>query len=199
MNLREWAEAQHIHPQTAYRWFREGRLPVPAQRVGGLIVVGDLTKCASVHVGKTVIYARVSSADQKSDLDRQVARVTTWATSNGYSIDSVVTEVGSALNGKRRRFLSLLRDSEVTTIVVEHRDRFARFGAEYVAAALDAEHRRMVVVDDAEVDDDLVRDMTELMTSLCARLYGRRSAAHRAARAIEAVTVDAGPGGGSDG
>jgi predicted site-specific integrase-resolvase len=199
MNLREWAEAQHIHPQTAYRWFREGRLPVPAQRVDGLIVVGDLTKCASVHVSKTVIYARVSSADQKSDLDRQVARVTTWATSNGYSIDSVVTEVGSALNGKRRRFLSLLRDSEVTTIVVEHRDRFARFGAEYVAAALDVEHRRMVIVDDPEVDDDLVRDMTELMTSLCARLYGRRSAAHRAARAIEAVTVDAGPGGGSDG
>jgi predicted site-specific integrase-resolvase len=87
----------------------------------------------------------------------------------------------------------------VTTIIVERRDRFARLGAEYVAAALDAEHRRMVIVDDPEVDDDLVRDMTELMTSLCARLYGRRSAAHRAAKAIEAVTVDAGPGGGSDG
>jgi predicted site-specific integrase-resolvase len=91
--------------------------------------------------------------------------------------------------------LGLLRDPTVTTIIVEHRDRFARFGAEYVAAALDAEHRRMVVVDDAEVDDDLVRDMTELMTSLCARLYGRRSAAHRAAKAIEAATS----GGDSDG
>ena len=199
MNLREWAEAQHIHPQTAYRWFREGRLPVPAQRVGGLIVVGDLTERAFAHRGKTAIYARVSSADQKSDLDRQVSRVTTWATSNGHSIDSVVGEVGSALNGKRRKFLSMLRDPDVTTIIVEHRDRFARLGAEYVAAALDAEHRRMVIVDDPEVDDDLVRDMTELMTSLCARLYGRRSAAHRAAKAIEAVTVDAGPGGGSDG
>jgi predicted site-specific integrase-resolvase len=148
MNLREWAEAQHIHPQTAYRWFREGRLPVPAQRVGGLIVVGDLTERAFAHRGKTAIYARVSSADQKSYLDRQVSRVTTWATSNGYSIDSVVTEVGSALNGKRRKFLSMLRDPDVTTIIVEHRDRFARFGAEYVAAALDAEHRRMVIVDD---------------------------------------------------
>ncbi|MHB1844449.1 MAG: IS607 family transposase [Deltaproteobacteria bacterium] len=199
MNLHEWAEAQHIHPQTAYRWFREGKLPVPAQRVGGLIVVGDLTKCVSAHTGKTAIYARVSSADQESDLDRQVARVAAWATSNGYSVDSVVTEVGSALNGKRRKFLALLRDSKVTTIIVEHRDRFARFGAEYVAAALDAEHRRMVIVDDAEVDDDLVRDMTELMTSLCARLYGRRSAAHRAARAIEAVTVEVGAGGGSNG
>ena len=64
-----------------------------------------------------------------------------------------------------------------------------RPAAEYVAAALDADHRRMVIVDDAGVDDDLVRDMTELMTSLCARLYGRRSAAHRAAKAIEAATV----------
>ena len=199
MNLREWAQTQHIHPQTAYRWFREGKLPVPAKGVGGLIVVGDLTKCASAKGGKTAIYARVSSVDQKSDLDRQVARVTAWATSNGYSVDQVVTEVGSALNGKRRKFLALLRDSDVTMIIVEHRDRFARFGAEYVAAALDAEHRRIVVVDDAEVDDDLVRDMTELMTSLCARLYGRRSAAYRAARAIEVATDAAGSGGGSNG
>jgi len=196
MNLTEWAEAQHIHPQTAYRWFRAGKLPVPAQRVGGLIMVGDLTDAQPTPNAKMAIYARVSSADQKSDLDRQVARVTAWATSNGYSIDLVMTEVGSALNGKRRKFLALLAGPAVDTMIVEHReDRFARFGAEYVAAAPDADHRRMVVVDDTEVDDDLVRDMTELMTSLCARLYGRRSAAHRATKAIEAATL----GGGHDG
>ena len=56
---------------------------MPAQRVGGLIMVGDLTKCVSVHIGDTAIYARVSSAEQKSDLARQVARVAAWATSNG--------------------------------------------------------------------------------------------------------------------
>ena len=148
---------------------------------------------ASAHVGKTAIYARVSSSDQKPDLDRQVARVTTWATSNGHSIDSVVTEVWSTLNGKRRKFLALLWDPEVTTIVVEDRDRFARFGAEYVAAALDANHRRMAVVADAEVDDDLVRDMTELMTSLCARLYGRRSAKNRAEKALLCAAHNVGP------
>jgi len=152
-------------------------------------MVGDLTDTRPHSNATTVIYARVSSADQKDDLDRQVARVPAWATSNGYSIDSVVTEVGSALNGRRRKFLCLMRDPQVTTIIVEHRDRFARFGSEYVAAALEAGHRRMVIVDDAEVDDDLVLDMTELMTSLCARLYGRRSAAHRAAKAIEAAAV----------
>ena len=185
MNVAEWAQTQHIHPQTAYRWHRQGRLPVPARRVGGLIMVGDLSGDAARPAGRTAVYARVSSADQKTDLDRQAARVTAWATANRYAVDQVVTEVGSALGGKRRKFLGLLGDPEVTTIIVEHRDRFARFGAEYVAAALAAEHRRMVVVDDAEVDDDLVRDMTEVMTSLCARLYGRRSAAHRAARAVE--------------
>ncbi len=195
MNLAEWAASQGVHPQTAYRWFRQGRLPVPAQRVGGLIMVGDLSGDDRSSTGRTAVYARVSSADQKADLDAQVTRVTAWATAKGYSVDQVVIEVGSALNGKRRKFLGLLRDPMVTTIIVEHRDRFARFGAEYVAGALDAGDRRMVVVDDGEVDDDLVRDMTELMTSLCARLYGRRSAAHRAARAVHVATT----GGGSDG
>ena len=100
----------------------------------------------------------------------------------------VVTEVGSAVDGERREFLALLRDESVATIVVEHRDRFARFGAEYVEAALSAQGRRLLVVDPAEVDDDLVRDVTEILTSLCARLYGRRAAKDRAARLTAAVT-----------
>jgi len=134
------------------------------------------------------VYARVSSADQQADLDRQIARVTAWATEQGYRIDQVVSEVGPALNGKRRKFLALLRDAGVTTILVEHRDRFARFGAEYVEAALEATGRRLVVVDPSEVDDDLVHDVTEILTSLCARRYGRRAARSRAARAVRAIT-----------
>ena len=78
MNLAEWAESQGIARVTAYRWFRDGKLPVPARKVGGLILV-DVPDDA--FKGQTVVYARVSSADQKPDLDRQVARVTEWATS----------------------------------------------------------------------------------------------------------------------
>jgi predicted site-specific integrase-resolvase len=151
-----------------------------------LILVGDL-ETQSLEDGSTAVYARVSSGDQRADLDRQVARVSTWATSQGLSIDRVVTEIGSGRNGKRRKFLALLADPPVTTIVVEHRDRFAKFGSEYVAASLPANGRRLVVVDDAEVDDDLVRDMTEVLTSFCARLYGRSGAAHRAAKALAAA------------
>jgi predicted site-specific integrase-resolvase len=152
-------------------------------------MVGEPMPAAS-SIGSTVVYARVSSADQRPDLDRQVARVTEWTTGQHLPVDRVVTEVGSALNGHRRKFLALLRDAGVSTIVVEHRDRFARFGAEYVEASLAASGRRLLVADPAEVDDDLVRDVTEILTSLCARLYGRRAAANRAARAVEALGTD---------
>jgi predicted site-specific integrase-resolvase len=188
--LEQWAEREGVHHVTAYRWFREGRLPVSARKVGRLILV-EVSGLAEPVTESVVVYARVSSADQRADLDRQVARVTGWATGQGLVVSRVVTEVGSALNGHRKKFLALLGEASVTTIVVEHRDRFARFGAEYVEAALAAQGRRLLVVDPAEVDDDLVRDVTEILTSLCARLYGRRAAANRARRAVQAVT---GPG-----
>ena len=186
MKLAEWARRNGVHPQTAYRWFREGTMPVPARRLPSGTIMVDV---AAAPQGQVVVYARVSSADQRVDLDRQVARVTTWATARQMTVSRVVTEVGSALNGRRKKFLGLLRDPDVATIVVEHRDRFARFGAEYVEAALSAQGRRLLVADPAEVDDDLVRDVTEILTSLCVRLYGRRAAANRVSRAVAAAVA----------
>ncbi len=190
MNLAEWAESQGIARITAYRWFRDGKLPVSARKVGGLILVDALDD--DRQKGQTVVYARVSSADQKSDLDRQVARVTEWATSQEISVDRVVSEVGSALNGHRRKFLALLRDPSVSRIIVEHRDRFARFAVEYVEASLAAQGRELIVMDPTELDDDLVRDMTEILTSFCVRLYGKQAAANRARRVIEVAVAPLG-------
>ena len=147
MNLGERARQQDIYPQTAYRWFRTGTVPVPARKMGKLILVGDL-EAGRVSSRLTAVSARVSSADQR-DLDRQVARVCSWAVANGFSTDRVVTEAGSGLNGKRRKSLRLVSDPKVTTILVEHRDRFAGFGSEYLAASLEASGRRLVVIDDA--------------------------------------------------
>jgi putative resolvase len=75
----------------------------------------------------------------------------------------------------------------VTTVVVEHKDRLGCMNVELVEAVLSAHGRRLVVLDDGEVEDDLVRDMVEVVTSLCARLYGRRSAKNRARKALEAA------------
>ncbi|MCG5436266.1 IS607 family transposase [Micromonospora foliorum] len=190
MNLKEWAAATGISYATARRRYGSGTLPVPVYRLGRLIVVGEPLTGVAAEAGQNVVYARVSLAEQEPDLDRQVARVTVWATGQRLAVDRVVTEVGSALDGHCREFLGLLRDPAVSTIVVERRDRFARFGGEYVEAALAAQGRRLLVVDPGEVDDDLVRDVTEVLTSLCARLYGRRAGANRARRAVEAATGD---------
>jgi predicted site-specific integrase-resolvase len=186
MNLAGWAERDGVARVAAYRWFRAGLLPVPAQRVGRLILVDDRAD-ETGSCGQSAVYVRVSSADQKSDLDRQVARVTAWATTQQMPVVTVVTVVGSALNGHRRKFFALLGDPSVGRIVVEHRDRFCRFGSEYVEVALAAHGRDLVVVDSAEIDDDLVRDMTEMLTSMCARLYGKRAGANRAERAVAAA------------
>jgi putative resolvase len=77
--------------------------------------------------------------------------------------------------------------------VVEHRERLARFGVEHLEAALAAHGRRVVVMEAGEVDDDLVGDTTEVLTSFCARLYGRRGARNRADKALCCAKADVGP------
>ena len=102
-------------------------------------------------------------------------------------LDQVVSEVASGLNDRRPKLRRLLADPKVGTILVEHRDRLARFSVGMVDAMLQARGGGLLVIEDNEVDDDLVRDMTEMLTCLCAQLYGRRSAANRARKAISIV------------
>lgn len=192
MNLTEWARRQGIHPQTAYRWFREGRLPVPAVRINSRSVLVSVD--APIHAPAAYgLYARVSSHEEKDDLDRQVARLTSWAADAGGQVVRVETEVGSGMNGTRSKVRRMLADPKVTAVVVEHRDRLGRVNTELVEAALSAHGRRLVVVDDGGVDDGLVRDMVEVLTSFCARLYGRRSARNRALKAVGCAQRDIGP------
>jgi len=98
------------------------------------------------------------------------------------------------LNGKRRKLLRLLSDATIAAVVVEHRDRFARFGSEYLEAALAASGRRLIVVDFSEMNDDLVQDMISVLTSFCARLYGKRSARNRAISIERALARTETPG-----
>jgi putative resolvase len=105
----------------------------------------------------------------------------------------VEAEVGSGMNGARARARRLLADPAAAVIVVEHRDRLGRMNTELVEAALSAHGRRLAVLDDSEVTDDLVRDMIEVLTSFCARLYGRRSARNRALKAVGCAQRGIGP------
>ena len=186
MKLSDWARKHGVSYKTAWKWWKAGILPVRARQLPTGTILVEEEAVPEAH-GEVVIYARVSSAEQKGDLDRQVARLVGWATERHLRVARVVTEVASGLNGRRRRLRALLADPRVAVIIVETRDRLMRWDFDLVEAAFAAQGRRILVVDDREVEDDLVRDVLEVLTSLAARLYGRRSARRRAQRALEAI------------
>ena len=138
MNLTEWAKAQGVHPHTAYRWFREGTLPVPATRVGPrtILVNVDAVTSGPESAAGVGLYARVSSHEQKSDLERQVGRLSMWAAQAGLPVVRVETEVGSGMDGARSKARRLLADAGVDVVVVEHRDRLGRMNTEAPAQCL---------------------------------------------------------------
>lgn len=182
VRLSQWASEHGVSKMTAWRRASEGRIEGAFVNDAGrwMVEIDD-------PAIETVAYARVSSHDQKSDLDRQIARIAEWAAANDIKVDRFVREVGSGLNDQRKQLNKLLRDPRCVQLVVEHRERLARFGVHELEHALAACGRHVRVVDDKEIDDDLVRDMIDVMTSLAARLYGRRSARHRAERAVKAM------------
>ena len=189
MKLADWARKNGLDYKTAYRlFFRSGKFPRPVEQLPtGTILVHDLP----VTTNNAVLYARVSSGDQAADLDRQMQRVRDYAAAQGLHVVQEVQEIGSGLNGHRKRLMKALENPSASTIVVEHRDRLARFGSEYIESALaSSNNRKVVIVNDTEMKDDLVQDMmidVVVLTSFCARLYGRRAARNKAKRALEAT------------
>lgn len=183
--LKTWAAQNGISYRAAGEWVRHGKMPVPFHRTPtGMILVDDVAPSTANGVA---LYARVSASDQAADLDRQVSRLVEYSTQNKLPVVAVVKEIGSGMNATRPKLLKLLRDHTVRIIVVEHRERLIRPGFEPLEAALAASGRRVIVVEQNELSDDLVRDMTEVLTSFCARLYGRRAARRRAAAALLAA------------
>ena len=191
MQVREWAEREGLNPYTVWKWCRDGTMPVPVEKTPtGMWLIHDPRyekPTDTVREGRTVCYARVGSNDQKADLKRQADRLKAFAIGLGVGSPEVVTEIGSGMDDGRRKLNRLLSDPTVTTLIVEHRDRLARVNAGLVESALEAAGRRLVVVDDAESDNDLVQDVTEVLVSFCARLYGRLAAKDKAAAALKAA------------
>lgn len=164
--------------KTANRWFHDGKIPGAWQiDTGSIFVPDDILDNKNTKPEKTVIYARVSSHDQKDDLNRQAERLQNYCINNGYTIHSVEKEIASGVNDNRKKLLKILLDKDVTRIVVEHKDRLTRFGFNYIQSLCDRENIELIVVNRSDNDKtDLVEDLVSIVTSFCARLYGNRRA-----------------------
>src|SRR5262249_51777681 len=143
-----------------------------------LIIITEGHETPASELSRRVaVYARVSSAENKSNLDSQAGRLVAYCTARGYQVAQVVKEVGSGVNDSRPKLLALLEDQGIGLIVVEHKDRLTRFGFRYLDTLLKAQDRAVEVVNPAENGtEDLLSDLTAIVYSFCARLYGQRRA-----------------------
>jgi len=185
MKLSQYAKKAGISYKTAWRWYKAGTLDA-YQMPTGMVVVRD-PQIERAGTGRIALYARVSSADQQSDLERQVQRLRDYAAARGYQVAKEVTEIASGLNDSRPKFLKLLADPTIGTIVVEHKNRSTRFGWNYLTTLMEAHGRRMEAVFPDETKDDLVNDFVSIITSMAARIYGRRRSRGLAERIKQCV------------
>ena len=182
MKLSDYAEKVGVNYRTAWRWFRTGKIAGYQMDTGTIIITED---DESEKPQKVAIYARVSSSENKSNLDTQTQRLKDYCAAKGLKVHKVVKEIGSGVNDNRQKLLKLLSDAEITTIVVEHKDRLTRFGFNYIDKLLALQNRKIEVINLADDGkEDLLQDLVSIIYSFCARLYGRR----RAKRKTEKIT-----------
>jgi putative resolvase len=183
MKLSQYAKQQGISYRTALRWFRAGTIQ-GYQAPSGTIIVTEQEPVQTVH--NVAIYARVSSSDHRENLERQAERLIQYCTLRGYQVALVVKEIASGVTDSRPKLLSLLKDTSITRVVVEHPDRLTRFGFHYLDALFSVQGRAIEVVNPAENDkEEVLADLASIIYSFCARLYGQRRAKRKTEKVVQ--------------
>src|SRR5258708_19903229 len=134
MKLSSYAKKLGIHYNTAYRLFNRGQIPGYQLPTGTVIVEepADHTENRALRPQLVAVHARVSSTENKKNLDMQAERLITWCNAQGWSVSKVVKECGRGINDQRPKFLALLSNLDIQRIVVAHNDRASRFEVAYI-------------------------------------------------------------------
>jgi predicted site-specific integrase-resolvase len=186
MKLSAYARSLGVSYRTAWRWFKAGKVAGFQADTGTIIVTEPIVETVPATANqKTVIYTRVSAAENKDNLEGQAKRLMDYCAAKGYQVAAVVKEIGSGVNDTRPKLLKLLTDPTVGQIVVEHKDRLTRFGFNYIEQLLAMQGRKIEVINLAENGkEDLIQDFVSIVTSFCARLYGQRRSKRKTERII---------------
>lgn len=192
MKLSKYAEKIGVKRATATKWFHKGLIKGAYQLPTGTIIVPDeiFDTEKKEKIGKTVIYARISSPERRrTDLEYQAKRMSDFCISNGWKIDRIVKEVGSGLNDSRPKLMELFNGKKnIQRIVVEHKDRLTRFGFNYLLVLAEAKGIEIVVANVTEnPKDDLMLDFVSIITSFCARMYGQRRGKAKKEKVMEVL------------
>ena len=179
----QYAKKHGVTTRTIWNWIADGKLKTERNETNHIFIIEDEDSLKDEAVA---LYARVSSAENKNNLERQMERLRLYAAAKGYKVVKEVMEIGSGLNDNIPKLEKLLTDHGVKKILVEHTDRFAMFGTNYISKLLDMQGRELEVINETNNDrDDLMQDFVSVITSFCARLYGQRRNKRRTEQLIK--------------
>ena len=194
------AQELGVHQETLRRWELTGKIAVERTPRGhrryDLATLRGIVPKISKLDRTTLGYARVSSHDQKEDLTRQTAVLASFCAANGWTYE-IVQDLGSGLNYQKKGLKKIIKaicSGAIQSLVVTHKDRLMRFGAELIFSLCESFGTEVVVInakEEASFEDDLVQDVLEIITVFSARLYGARSRKNKKLLAALSEAADA--------
>lgn len=190
----EAAKLLGIHPMTLRRWIKAGK--IKAKRTAGgeyRIPESEIKRLLGEkqETTRAVIYARVSSRDQKEDLERQVKYLQEYCASKGYQVVETLKDIASGLNENRKglkRLFKLVEEKNVDVVVITYKDRLTRFGFKYLEEFFKSHGARIEAIfgeEQRDAQQEFVEDLIAIVTSFAGKLYGMRS--HKKKKVVEAV------------
>ena len=191
--LTDAAKKLGVHKQTTWNYIKSGQLSASKTKNNRWYIEQEeidrfLGQNKFVEEQGVAIYARVSSSENKDDLDRQVDRLVLFANSRGWRVTRIEKEIASGVNDQRPKLLSLLKDAhKYDYIIVEHKDRLTRFGFNLIINNIN----NIYVVNEVDNDEHaLMEDLVAIITSFCARLYGQRRSKRKTEKLIAELHID---------
>jgi predicted site-specific integrase-resolvase len=190
MKLSEYARRNNITYRTAQRHWYNGLLSGKQLATGTIVIFEDDKEVVKNKILQIATYARVSSTQNKDNLDKQQSRLIDYANAKGYKTLYNIKEIGSGLNDARPKLIELLSNKKIDIILVEHKDRLTRFGFKYIEVLMEIQGRKIEVINNLEDDkDDLIQDFISVITSFCARIYGQRRSKKSTEKLIKELNV----------
>ncbi|MCS7241818.1 IS607 family transposase [Candidatus Caldatribacterium sp.] len=189
MKLSDWARKMGISYRRAWQMFKDGKLPNARQLpTGTIVVLEDQIEKEKPFLKEVAIYCRVSSHENKDNLERQAERLKEYAMARGYNIKHIVKEVGSGVNDTRPKLIKLLKQKDYGVLLVEHKDRLTRFGFNYLKLLAEDQGKTIEVVNCVEEEkEDLVQDFVAVIYSFSVKLYGLRRAKRKAEKIVNEI------------
>ena len=190
IKLSEYAKRHGVTYRTVWNKFKEGKIPNAYKDEFGNILVKIETPKETLSK-KVAIYARVSSNENKSNLNSQAERLKNYAIAKGYRITHIVKEVGSGVNDNRKKLLKLLQKNDYGILIVEHKDRLTRFGFNFIKTLLEDKGVKVEVVNEAEDEtSDLIQDLISIIHLFSKKMYGIKKSKIKTEKIIKCLQED---------